>query len=128
MAGGRPTKYTKALLEKAYKYIDGDWEVEDHPVPSVAGLCIYLKINRDTAYDWAAHEDKKEFSDILRDLASIQEFELTKGGLNGQFNPTITKLMLTKHNYSDKSENTLQGPGGQSLSIGISFHDSEHED
>jgi hypothetical protein len=29
---------------------------------------------------------------------------LIDGGLIGDFNPTITKLMLTKHGYSDKQE------------------------
>jgi hypothetical protein len=41
-----------------------------------------------------------------------QEKGLLKGGIEGTYNSTITKLMLTKHNYSDKQETALTGADG----------------
>jgi len=122
----RPTKYNKDILSKAKDYLTHYKEFE--PVPTVAGLAVYLEVSRETVYAWAGEDDKKEFSDIYERLMTGQEFKLTSGGLKGELNPTITKLMLTKHNYSDKTESTLQGPGGASLGVNISFHDAGDED
>lgn len=102
----RPTDYSDAILEATREYIDGN-----AVVPTVAGLSRHLGIARSTIYDWASQEDKKEFSDIIESLLSKQEEELIAKGLSGQFNPTITKLILTKHGYSDqqKVDQTLSG-------------------
>ncbi len=100
---GRPTDYKPELVKKAWDYIETYEEKYNDKIPSVAGLCSALNINRSTAYDWAKDEDK-EFSDILEKIASEQEKKLVNSGLSGDFNSTITKLMLTKHGYSDKQE------------------------
>jgi len=99
----RPTKYTTEMLNKAEKYLN-EYSSLDEEIPTIAGLSLYLQVNRDTIYDWAKQEDKHEFSDILRKLMSKQEIRLASKGLNGDFNSVITKLMLTKHGYSDKQD------------------------
>ena len=101
--GGRPSQYTAALVKNAWAYVNGGWEVAGDRVPSVAGLACEIGINRDTCYDWAKHEDKV-FSDILKAIAQKQERELLNNGLDGTFNPPITKMMLSKHGYSDRVE------------------------
>lgn len=103
MPGGRPTSYSEEILEKARNYADNYKEHGD-VVPSVAGLAVHLGISRETIYDWSSQESKKEFSDIVKGVMSRQELELMSGGLSGKFNPTIAKLMMTKHGYSDKQE------------------------
>jgi hypothetical protein len=101
---GRPTDYTPELVAAAWEYARGGWSDAGDPVPTVAGLACELGISRDTCYEWAKHESK-EFSDILGLVAQSQERHLVKGGLMGEFSAPISKMMLTKHGYSDKVEN-----------------------
>lgn len=100
---GRPTDYTPELVEKAWAYVNGGWADAGDPVPSVAGLACEIGITRETCYAWAKDE-KKVFSDILLRLAQSQERQLLRGGLSGVFNAPITKMMMTKHGYSDRVE------------------------
>lgn len=104
MAGGRPKTYKPEMVDKARNYI-ADHESFDDPVPTVAGLACVLGVVRDTCYAWANDPEKPEFSDILNELAQKQERVLVRNGLIGGFNAPITKMMLTKHGYSDKVEN-----------------------
>ena len=103
MAGGRPSKYTPELLEKAAKYMVA-YKKEGDLIPSVAGLSLYLDIARSTVYDWAEDSDKEEFSDILGRILSKQESLLLNNGLSGDFNAQITKLVLGKHGYKEKHD------------------------
>lgn len=111
--GGRPTDYSQDILTKTKDYIDNHKDYGDE-IPSVAGLSSYLNIARSTIYEWASQDDKKEFSDILEKLLSTQEKTLINKGLNGGFNSTITKLILTKHGYTDKADVTT---GGEKLNL-----------
>ena len=95
----RPTDYTEELLVKANKYIDECPDV----VHTVVGLCLFIGIAKSTAYRWA-EEDNKEFKDILDYVNALQEKKLVSNGLTNAFNSAITKMMLTKHGYSDKVE------------------------
>ena len=100
---GRPTKYTPELLVKAHEYVDGAWKDED-AVPMIVGLALHCGISKDTVYEWMKDESKSEFSDIARRVEQLQERYLAKGGLSQVFNANITKLLLSKHGYSDKQE------------------------
>lgn len=104
MPAGRPSEYTPELLAKARKYIDGHWEIEGDAIPSIAGLAVYLKKSRDTLHTWAKEKGKEEFSDMLAEMLAKQENILLSKGLTNEHNPTITKLVLSKHGYSDKLE------------------------
>lgn len=109
MPAGRPTKYNDEILFKAREYLDGFVKVKkdaDEVIPTIAGLSIFLKIDRTTVYDWADQDDKKEFSNIVKELMAKQELTLMNKGLTGAFNPNITKLALTKHGYRDKADLT----------------------
>lgn len=110
MPAGRPTDYTEEVVSAAREYID-NFQEHGQSIPSVVGLCKVINRARSTVYLWAEDEDK-EFSDILGQIAERQELELASKGLTGDFNATITKLMLTKHGYSDKTDNTHAGPNG----------------
>lgn len=111
MTAGRPTSYTKELVKKAWEYINGGWISAGDKVPSVAGLACEIGIHRDTCHEWAKDEEK-EFSDILKAIAQIQERELVNNGLTGDFVAPITKMMLTKHGYSDRVEQAHTSPDG----------------
>jgi hypothetical protein len=108
MAGGRPTKYTPELIERAKEYANGQYEIIGDVIPTIAGLANYLDIVRDTVHEWVKEEDKKEFSDIVAKMLQSQESILVAKGLDGKFNASITKLLLTKHGYSDKVEQEIK--------------------
>ncbi|MEF3108642.1 DNA-packaging protein [Raoultella sp. WB_B2P2-3] len=98
---GRPSKFAESL-EKAKEYLMGGYEAVGDVVPSVAGLACYLGVTRKSIYEWAKGSD--ELSDTLEGILSMQENKLINKGLTGDFNATITKLMLANHGYSDKTE------------------------
>lgn len=107
MPAGRPTKYTPELLEKAHAYMNGEWETEyDHAFPSVVGMCVAIGIDKSTAYAWA-DDETKEFSDILSTLSTIGESVLINKGLKGEHNSNISKLVLGKFGYKDRSESEV---------------------
>jgi predicted RNA-binding protein with PUA-like domain len=99
----RPTNYSQELVDKAWEYVDGGWESHSSTIPSVVGLCRVINRSKSTIYDWAK-DPEKEFSDIVEALNELQEQILKEKGLLGDFNASITKLILTKHGYSDKTE------------------------
>lgn len=113
MPAGRPTDYNEQTLEKTKHYL-ANYKDYDDVIPSVAGLAVVLGCARNTIYDWASQEDKKEFSNILQDILSTQEKTLINKGLNGEFNSNITKLVLGKHGYHDKQETDVTS-GGKAL-------------
>ena len=106
MPMGRPTKYNKKILTDTADYLENHADYEDL-VPSVAGLSCAIDIAQSTLRDWATHEDKAEFSGMLGKILSKQERMLLSGGLSSDMNATIVKLMLSKHNYSEKTESTV---------------------
>lgn len=102
---GRPTKYTKELLEKAKAYandftIDG----EDDVIPSIEGLCLYCGIHKTTAFDWAHDEKKREFSYCLELVMAKQAKMLMNKSLSGEFNYSISRLMLSQHGYRETQQ------------------------
>lgn len=119
---GRPTLYSEEMLTKAREYIEScqDKEVEREgrgdsviykiqaKLPTRGGLARYLGVARSTLYEWA--EQHQDFSDIMEELGSEQEDRLINNGLSGDYNPTIAKVLLTKHGYREGIEQTgLEG-------------------
>lgn len=134
MTTGRPTLYSEDMLVKANEYLDSCYDddneeneetLEEQPhggalkrerkpelivrIPTKGGLARYLGVSRDTLYEWSTqHED---FSDIMEWLGSEQEDRLINNGLSGSYNPTIAKLLLAKHGYSEKIETDITSKG-----------------
>ena len=98
--GGRPSKYDDETVGKVKEYMEN----HEGAVPSIAGLALFLEVGKSTIYDWSNDPEKSQFSDMLAQVLVKQEDMLLSGGLLGDMNPTIAKLMLTKHGYSDKIE------------------------
>jgi len=111
MAGGRPTDYSDEICCKSRQYLRSFEDYGD-AIPSVAGLAVFLKVARSTIYEWAKDEEKQEFSDIIQEILATQEKILLSKGLSGDFNATITKVILGKHGYTDKVEQEVKGEGG----------------
>lgn len=102
MSPGRPSKLTDEMIAAAAEYADGGYMEHNEVIPSVEGLASCLRVSRASIYNWK--EQSPEFLDILEDILAKQAKTLMNSGLMGDFNSTITKLMLTKHGYSDKIE------------------------
>lgn len=101
--GGRPTNYTDDLIDGALDYLES-YKSKEELVPTVVGLCRHINRSKAVIYKWAKDVDKQEFIDILGQIEELQHIGLVNGGLSSAFNPAITKMMLTKHGYSDKQE------------------------
>jgi len=106
----RPTTWSKELEEKAWEYINGGWQDAGDKVPMVVGLCSYIERSKAIIYDWATQPDK-QFSDIVKAIGEKQEEVLFNKSLIGEYNSTMSKLMLTKHGYSDKVDTDLTSGG-----------------
>ena len=130
--GGRPTAYCQDMVDNAYFYLENYKDI-GHPVPTVAGLAIHLGVHSDTLYNWSKDENMPEFFGILNEIRDRQHVDLVSGGLNGDFNSPIAKMMMTKHGYSDKSEvdQTVKGSMDHNVSYGDAVADAlkaKHKD
>lgn len=111
--GGAPTKYKgPETLQMMASYLE-TYEENGDIIPSVAGLALYLKVTKETLYQWG--KKHKEWDNAMKELSQAQEQKLLSGGLSGTYNSTIAKLVLTKHGYSDKQE--ISGAEGKPLQV-----------
>lgn len=120
--GGRPPKYSKKILIKTREYIDScvdeekqivrqansekGYEMYDYKLkvnlPTIEGLALYLGIVKSTVFDW--EKKYEEFSNLVEELRAKQAKVLLENGLSGEYNSTITKLILSKHGYREQLE------------------------
>lgn len=96
---GRPTDYNEALQARADAYVEGGFIDAGDVVPSRAGLALELELSRNTLTNWEKHP---AFLSTLEKIAHLQERISLNGGLRGDLNSTIVKLLLANHGYSDK--------------------------
>lgn len=73
-------------------------------LPSIEGLAFFMGINKTTVYEWESSYE--EFSNVIDKLRQKQASELINKGLSGDYNPTIAKVLLTKHGYREGVEQT----------------------
>lgn len=98
---GRPNELLPTL-EKAKEYLLGGWELVGDVIPTIAGLACFAGKRRSTIYEYANNHE--EFSDIVEGILALQENRVINGSLRGLLNPTISKLLLSKHGYTEKQE------------------------
>lgn len=104
----RPTDFSDQILIDAWGYVtefardEGKGENLKVQLPTIEGLALFLEISRSTLYLW--QKEHKAFSDIIEVLQQKQAQALINNGLSGNYNPTIAKVLLTKHGYTDKQE------------------------
>jgi len=101
--GGPPCKYSHdEIIQVVADYID-NYEQHDDKIPSIQGLAVALNVSRSTIYKWI-EDGNKELSDMLSKLMAQQGRITLNNGLDGTFNPTICKLVLSKHGYHDNAD------------------------
>jgi len=130
--GGRPTKLTSELIEKAKLYLPtckanpifsdkGTLLYVDVELPAVVSLAIFLGIDKATVYRWCQDDTDDlaiQFCDIVKEVESAQEKMLVNKGLGGLFQPKTTGMLLAKHGYSEKIETDITSDG-KKLDAGI---------
>lgn len=109
---GRPSSLKQEHIDGAKWYLKGGFaELEPKQVvPSIAGLACYLGVERNRIREWGTQND--EFQTTLEAIKSAQEVLLINNGLTGDFNATITKLMMSNHGYSDKVDSDITNSDG----------------
>lgn len=131
---GRPTIYNEEILNKTKEYVANaeDEEVQqltgmsvkgtelyknklNVKIPTIEGLALYLGISRETVYAW--EKEKPEFSDIIAQLRAKQANALISKGLSGDYNPTIAKVLLSKHGYKEQTEQDITSAGKPIIQI-----------
>lgn len=127
---GRPTKYIEhKVLKDTRKYIDECENTYERvlesrgkrsvmysnrfrvKLPMIEGLALRLKVSKFTIGEWRKHHEP--FSILIEELLQKQAHMLAHGGLNGEYNPVITKVLLTKHGYREGVEHA--NPDGSNL-------------
>lgn len=101
MPRGRPTKYSKKMLELALDYLENYNSKYGSAIPTIEKLARVLKVHKDTVYEW--QNQHKEFSDVVHDLRLDQHEALANGGLRKEFDVSMVRLFLCKHGYSSKA-------------------------
>ena len=106
----RPSKYNDSILDSAHTYLE-TYKEQGDIIPSVVGLALFLDVTPKTLYNWSDDEKNPEFLHMLTKIKSTQEQKLISGGLGGEFNAAITKLVLTKHGYHEKIDTDVTTGG-----------------
>ena len=106
---GRPPKYDDAVQASADYYML-NWKELGDSIPSRVGLCCYIGIAKSTSYEWEGKYPR--FSDTLKAIDALQEHAAINKGITGEFNSTITKLVLANHGYHEKSDVSHSSPDG----------------
>ena len=105
---GRPTKYNDELQAKADDYVE-NYDTNS-VVPTIAELSLILDISDSTFYEW--RDKYPEFARTLDRIMKTQEVGLVNKSLRNEINPTIAKLMMHNHDYSDRVEQDLKSTDG----------------
>lgn len=87
-------------------------------LPTLEGLALDLHVHKDTIQEWK--KKHQGFAVLISELLDKQGKRLIEMGLSGDYNPTITKVLLTKHGYREGHE--VANPDGSNV-----FRPSEAE-
>lgn len=133
---GRPTDYDESIVTRSLEYLESCVDDTKQVVigesdkftsykdkvivklPSIEGLARFLKISKDTIYQW--EKIHPEFSDVLHALRSEQADRLINMGLSGDYNPVISRMLLSKHGYAERTE--LTGADGKDLNYNVTLN------
>lgn len=125
----RPSEYNENYPSQVRAYIEQCKDVEEQKIitdgdkstsykykykvklPTIEGLALFLKIATSTVYEW--EKIHPAFSEVISELRQEQADRLINMGLSGDYNPVITKVLLTKHGYVEAKE--LTGKDGEAL-------------
>ncbi len=131
---GRPSKYSDEYANKLYEFFDLDDYIEERGehvtnsgkvirglkkgvrFPTIEGFCVWAGLRKDTVYRWAKEIDEETqqlkypyFSDALAHAHDVQSNLLVNGGISGEYNLGLTKLILSAHHdYVEKTKSEVE--------------------
>lgn len=110
---GRPTDLDEDVVNQVWEYLE-TYRKHGDIVPTIEGLACFIKCSVSAIYQWESRESENgsQFKEAVNAVRASQGKELLNGGLDGSLNSGITKLILTKHGYSDKTQQEVSGPNG----------------
>lgn len=130
----RPTDYSEEMLLKARQYLENckdeydlkttseiiqnkniEWlDIEEKKqtkslklkvnLPTIEWLAKYINVNKSTIYEWIKKKECIEFSNLYNEIMEEQAQRLINMSLSWDYNPAITKILLSKHWYIEKIE------------------------
>lgn len=106
---GRPSKLTSEVLAKAWEYLNNTTSIAVNSgglLPTKERLALTLGVSRQTLDNWKAANP--DFLDICNTMDAMQADMLVQNGLVGRYQPAITAIMLSRHDYvkQEKLDNT----------------------
>lgn len=121
MPTGRPTKYKEEMIDLVDKYLEENQDEEYDYIksesgssmtkeqklivrlPTIEGFASFLGVATSSVHLWATEYPR--FSEALEKIKEEQRKRLLNKGLNGQYNSTIAKLILSaNHGMNEKKE------------------------
>ena len=108
----RPTEYRDTIPKEIDDWLSKQTDTKDQVnLPTIRTLAVHLGFTVSTLNLWARelNEDgspkKPGLSSSLNKVRAEQHQRLISSGLNGRYNPTIAKLILSSsHGYKEKTE------------------------
>lgn len=77
-------------------------------LPSKRGFAKYINVSRKTLYNWA--NEHPDFEEALEAIDQEQYERLINAGLEGSYNPTITKVLLSaNHGVKEGIDASFKG-------------------
>jgi hypothetical protein len=132
---GPVRKLDASLLEKVREYIslyheDGYFQ-KVKKLPSEVGLAQHIGVTKMTVNRWKKQLDEVavEFAELMEEIHDLQHECLVNSSLFDEINARVATVILGKHGYSSRVENTLQGPNGGPVAVtSVSFVSAFDED
>jgi len=90
------------IVKETEKYINKYKQLEI--IPTIVGLALFLKINKDTVYEYAKRYP--EFKKSLTKVLELQERKLLSESLVNKYNSRIAILLLSRHGWKEENNNT----------------------
>jgi hypothetical protein len=121
---GRPTKYTEGIYDQLNEYFK--LCKKDEKLPTAEGLAVYTQIGLRTLQDWTEKYD--DFSHAYEYLMNYQAETLLNGSLKGEYNATISKMMLSaNHGYVERKDITSAGKEMKSFNFEMNEPSKGHQ-
>lgn len=129
-AGGAPTKYRPIFHKRAGKYIHSckDEQIKllksegakgesfenkiKVNLPSIEGFALFLGVSIEAMEEW--REKYPEFKRAINRIKLVQKKILMDNGLSGNYNPIITKLLLSS-NHGMRDTDSDRELGGERI-------------
>ena len=106
---GSPTKYTPEFIEKAEEYAE-KWEELGDPVPMLCGLAVHCGVTKETVSRYRKKHD--DFDQLCARVMAEQEKVLLQKGLTRKHDNSLTKLMLMRHGYNERTQVDMTSSDG----------------